>query len=261
MAIYVGELGWELFCFQGILRRMAKNYDRVIVASRRGHDLLYSDFFYIFVSLDNVGSYTSGPRCLDYKYNNLHKQYVGKDADVIGPNKALARYDNPSKWRTIPQHFISYGRSLDTYITFLIHARMKTRSGSNYRNWDIEKWELLVNRLKAEYPNVVIGAIGTSDAAYCPHKAIDLRDISLRYLADYMNSVQFVLGPSSGPMHFATLCNCPQIVWSDESNRVRYKTDWNPFQVPVDFISEGGWNPDIDTIYNRVIRYLDYDTS
>lgn len=251
-ASFLGEFGHELFCFQGVLRARADRYDRIVIASRRGRGLLYNDFFTTFVPIDNAGTQTSGSRCLDYKYNNFHKRYVGKDADVIKPGDTLVRYVDRKKWQSISQSFVTYGKKIDTDIDFLVHARDTNKLGSDKRNWDHENWELLLSRLKQEKPDLVIGAIGSSDGAYKPHSAIDLRDISLSDLANYMHSTKFIVGPSSGPMHFASLCLQKRIVWDEDQNSVRHEIDWNPFEVPVDFIG-GGWNPDIETVYERII--------
>lgn len=261
-AEFTGEMGWELFCFQGVLRRIAKNYDRVVVASRQGHDLLYSDFFSKFVPLNNVGSETSGARCLDYKYDNLHEKYVGKNADVIEPGQALARYSpsNPQLWRKVKQDFISYGQEMKTYIDFLIHPRMTDKCGSGERNWSREKWDILVGRLKQAFPELVIATVGTSGGSYRPKQTIDLRDISLKDLANYMRSTEFIVGPSSGPIHFASLCHQKQIVWSSSRNRIKYLKDWNPFGVEVEFLEEG-WDPDINLIFDRIVEHLGIDVS
>ncbi len=261
-AITVSEFGWELFCFQGVLRRMAKDYDRVIVASREGHDLLYQDFICKFVPLRNVGTETSGARCLDYRYNNLHERYVGKEAKVIKPGTALANYvpSNPQSWRQVKQSFIAYGHQMDTYIDFLIHPRMTDKCNSGERNWSREKWDILVGRLKENYPGLVIATVGTSKGSYRPPQTIDLRDISLKDLANYMRSTEFILGPSSGPMHFASLCQQKQIVWSSGRNKIKYLKDWNPFDTEVEFLEEG-WDPDIELIYGKVVEHLNLDAS
>ena len=41
---YVGELGWELFCFQARIRELSKQFNETQVFCKKGHSILYSDF-------------------------------------------------------------------------------------------------------------------------------------------------------------------------------------------------------------------------
>src|SRR6056297_1583755 len=143
LAVTVSEMGWELFCFQGILRAMSKKYDQVTVASREGHDLLYQDFICNFVPLRNVGTQTTGMRCLDYKEDDSYKKFIDKDTRVIKPEEYLVSYNpsSPGSWRKVNQRFIAYGKELDTHIDFLIHPRMTNKCGSGERNWAKDKWD------------------------------------------------------------------------------------------------------------------------
>ena len=37
---WVGEFGWELFCWQAHIRWLSKQFDKTIVISRKGHKFL-----------------------------------------------------------------------------------------------------------------------------------------------------------------------------------------------------------------------------
>ena len=69
-----------------------------------------------------------------------------------------------------------------------------------------------------------------------------------------MNKSKLIVGPSSGPMHMASLCGLKHLVWSTEYNRVRYERDWNPFKTEVIFHSDGGWNPNPETIKEIITK-------
>ena len=44
---FVGEFGWELFCWQGILRKYTEvnNFEKVIISGRSSTKFLYEDFY------------------------------------------------------------------------------------------------------------------------------------------------------------------------------------------------------------------------
>ena len=69
---WVGEFGWELFGWQGFLREhVQKNkYDEVIIASRPGHEVLYSDFCTKFLPCEVNSKKTSFFRCYDEPKSN-----------------------------------------------------------------------------------------------------------------------------------------------------------------------------------------------
>ena len=48
---WIGEFGWELFCWQGYIREMSKYYDKVVCVSSRNSEFLYSDYCDTFVAL------------------------------------------------------------------------------------------------------------------------------------------------------------------------------------------------------------------
>ena len=112
-----------------------------------------------------------------------------------------------------------------------------------------------------------IASIGTpEEATHIPHTK-DLRGISLKDLALYMNYAILTIGPSSGPMHFATLCSCPHIVWTDKrvwnlgmnrkgTNRERYQKYWNPFNTPCSVIDHEGWQPTVQTIFDETAHQI-----
>jgi len=54
-----------------------------------------------------------------------------------------------------------------------------------------------------------------------------------------LSAAKCAVGPSSAPMHLASLSQCPHITWSRISQdiAIRYATHWNPFQTPACFIT------------------------
>jgi hypothetical protein len=142
------------------------------------------------------------------------------------------------------QVFVKYGEAYRVAEPYpvVIHARnrpdnVKT-SGDNY---PVPEWVELLKLLdKAGFSKVA--AIGTKAASSAPEGAVDLRDQKLQATMDLMAAATVVLGPSSGPMHLASLCGTPHMVWATDyrqsaigtcNNQDRYESYWRPFKTPV----------------------------
>ena len=65
---WVGEFGWELFCWQGIVRSISKDFDKTIVIGRPGHGTIYEDFCDDFIEFDPASYHTDGWRCMDMRW-------------------------------------------------------------------------------------------------------------------------------------------------------------------------------------------------
>ena len=51
---WVGEFGWELFCWQGVVRKASKDYDAICIIARPGKQAMYID---ILDDFGNLGMY------------------------------------------------------------------------------------------------------------------------------------------------------------------------------------------------------------
>ena len=269
---WVGEFGWELFCWQGVLRRISVDYDHVIVASKPGHQYLYKDFCSEYVEYTPNSAESSGPMCKDFIYDPIHQAYQQTYPDMmwVGPQRFLVNYAPDRKypfphgmssdfyWENVEQQFTPYGeQDSRSQYDLVLHPRnaSKVKPGSAERNWDRQKWNLLTRKL-LDNQRLRIATIGTNTAAHYVDGTTDLRGIPLSRLADILASSRLVIGPSSGPLHFASLCKCPHLVWSTEYNRIRYEQDWNPFATAVTFIADQGFDPDIELVYSHVLQTL-----
>jgi len=252
---WVGEFGWELFCWQGYVRRLSKSYEKTIVISRAGHEFLYQDFADEYHILDAPTS----------KANMWLGEFSQFDLNLLMYNIKYTHHLKPfnigfgiSNNTTVimnnafnQQDYVKYeSNTLKKDFDILIHARNKI-VGSN-RNWDLNKWQSLINLLKRDFS---IGIIGT-DEAFVLKGAEDLRNISIENLVSVINRTRLVIGQSSGPLHLASLCGTPHFVWSDNTNKERYEKHWNPFGTKVHFYSKEGWNPNVNTLYEEIIKAL-----
>ena len=250
---WVGELGWELLCWQGHIRRLSRKFEKTIVIGRPGHGFLYEDFCDQYIEFD-PGSYkTNGWRCEGNKcklYKTIkHDKYISGQFDigVFYDGKVF----NDQKGLFKKQEFYKYELNDGSNYPVVIHARNKSTGA--VRNWGFKKWEELVFRLKEAKINVL--TIGSPESH--SFKGVDdYRGRSLRDVAGVINACDIIVGPSSGPMHLASLCGKKHLVWSTNFNRLRYEKAWNPFNTPVIFYDGGGWDPSVKAIFNLIIETI-----
>jgi len=239
---WVGEFGWELFCWQGFVRKLSKNYDKTIIIGRPTNELLYSDFADEYIKFDPGSFKTDAWKCHDAisAYNIIngisHTDYLSGYFD-IGMRYTHSGVIDTKGHFFGEQEFVKLntdkkGKTFDV----IFHCRNKS-TGSD-RNWSYEQWVELYKGLEG----LSIGCIGNHEAFHIPGTN-DLRGIDLHELVSIMKVSGLIVGPSSGPMHLASLVGMKHLVWSSEYNRIRYEKDWNPLKTEVIFHSDGGWNP------------------
>ena len=244
---WVGEFGWELFEWQGFLRFLAmqEKHDKFTVCCRTGHDYLYQDIATDIVNYDPPSGETN-------MWMNNDWRYVWPEGyDLVW---------KPDDCRDKKQAFVKFGRSLgiDNFPQITIHARSTDKVQTGYRNWSKEKWEKFVDL----YPNASIISIGSVKDALHIKGTEDMRGVSLEKLANTLYSTKVLVGPSSGPMHFGSLCGTPHVTWSPKnttaimSNKKRYEETWNPHKTPVTFL-ELGWDPSVDEVALATKEYYE----
>lgn len=254
---WCGEFGWELFCWQGYLRKLSRNYGKVIVASRTGHEFLYRDFadeFYVYDSPATEANMWFGA----YNINKIQK-YLGKftyDRYVepfnigYGMSQGVATIIDEQFHN---QEFIKYSaNTIDEYYDIIIHPRNKDIGAE--RNWNKNNWQKLVDGLLKE--GYSIAEIGTNEA-FKLNGVKDYRNCSIEDTVSLINRTKLVAGQSSGPLHLASLSGTPHLVWSDIGNEPRYKKDWNPHGTEVHFISKHGWNPSSGFVLKNIKKVLE----
>jgi len=254
---WVGEFGWELFCWQGYVRSIAPNYKKVIVASRVGHEFMYEDFADEFIPVEiphDAQSDSWFTRGTQANFADTIIPDIKYDVRVPAKNIGFLMYANgvPQKSTLFgSQNFIKFeSNTLDKSFDILVHPRNRDLGAD--RNWDKEKWQNLINKLSDKFS---IGIIGTHEA-FELENATDYRNVSVHDTVSLMNRAKLVVGQSSGPMHLASLAQTPHLVWSSLHNKDRYEKFWNPFGTPVYFYADHEWNPPVDFIYDKIIEAL-----
>lgn len=252
---WLGEFGWELLCWQGFVRKLSRGYAETVVHCPAGREALYADF---------------ASRIIPHHFKGTAETDGVKEPAVMAEALAAARallpagadHLTPLGFQPLSrQEFVPFGRrrpDLETDILF--HAR--GRGFGAYRNWDQEKWQELVERLAAR--GFRLGCLGVRSATVDVAGAFaDHRDKPLSETLDVIASARLVLGPSSGPMHLASLCRTPHLVWTDRgrharghTNRYKYETWWNPFRTEALVLDEHGFDPPVASVLEGVERFF-----
>jgi len=254
---WIGEFGWELFSWQGYIRKQSKNYDKTIVIGRPGHKFLYQDFCDEYFEFDPCSYKTDMCRCdgaKDYSYliNQIpYTDYISGQFSIglVFTNSGVVDYNNGMFYKE--QEFFKYNsnQKTDGY-DVIFHCRNKTVG--NQRNWGYDKWV----KLKQSLPkDLKICCIGNNEAYYIDGTT-DKREVSLEELVVIMNNSKIIVGPSSGPMHLASLSGLKHLVWGSEHNRIRYNEVWNPFKTLCIYYSKEVWDPSVESIKNLIINDL-----
>jgi len=257
---FIGEFGWELFNWQGYIRKMAENYDRVIVSSRKNRKILYEDFCDEFVPYEVDVNNCAGWTCYGHKYNGkIHCKYNPTDFIYVDNEGDAFEVLNDKE-----QKFVSYGNKKESFdYDIIIHARMIIHRDSfkTLRNWSKDNW----NKLIKKYLNdgYKVASIGLSGSAEYIDGTIDLMDKDLKETSDILSNSRIIVGPSSGPMHFATLCKCPQLLWCSNQPGIGqgykeiYQKKYNPFNIKSIVYDEEGWDPPYEKIYELTKNHLE----
>jgi len=235
---WIGEFGWELFGWQGVLRNIAEQYDKVIVYGRPGHDYLYNDFADEYI--DFVPRNKEPNMWLNGRVN-FQRPFHGRGALWIMPQQFALMKNAPQ------QSFINFGterKKDEKQIDVVYHARSLTKYGSGYMTWDKKNWKELLER----YDRCSIACIGTKDGADY-YGGTDFRGVALSETCDILSNAKILVGPSSGPIHLGSLCLTPHVVWSGHyMNKGRYEEWWNPLKTPVRTIipSDSPWSNNVE---------------
>lgn len=228
---FIGEFGWELFCWQGFLRKRRPDYDSMTVICRTGHRILYEDFAADIIEIDiPTGNVNMWKGCVrPESIVSYHKQSA-EFTDFIPFDSYKDRWWIDPQYQ-LKQKFAAYG-SQESSVGFdiLIHVRNAHHCRTAFRNWKQE--------MAAEYAQWAISkgysvaCVGKSETALLIDGTEDRRDMPLSDLVNIMASSRVILGSQSGPHHLACLCRLPVIAWQTKPEHAeRLSKYWNPFNV------------------------------
>lgn len=248
---WVGEFGWELFCWQASLRALSRDFDKTVISSRPGHEALYADFCDQYIPHLADVNLCSGRRNFTQKstfvFNDI-KPHTHISAKKLGHPVEFIKFgkSNPG----LKYDIVMHARGIRTNASQkLSHNKMNIKAS---RNWELSKWNDLAERLIKE--GLTICSIGSSAAAYHVRGTASFLDAPLSKVVDVFSSSSLAIGPSSGPMHLASLCGTPHFVWTAKCNIKRYNRLWNPLETPVQLLVDESWNPSVDAVFEGVMK-------
>ena len=170
-------------------------------------------------------------------------------------------YMIPRVYESQPAIFYRYGDPLPDFRgCVVLHAR--TRDHCRERNWRLAWWHMLARWLFGKGVERLV-CIGSPTAAQVVEGACDMRAAGLQTQMDILASAWFAVGMSSGPMHLASLCGCPHVVWCGgaqgewAATKKRYEHTWNPFDTAVSANAYNSWQPEPGTVESWVSAFME----
>lgn len=223
------------------MRKVARDFDKVIIEGPANSRYLY-EFADEYLENEIQPGFSD-------EYKGRSKNHLTPDpaAKVIRPSpghmgrpekRALRRPFKPNpnlEWRCLapePEHIA------DVLFSFRPVKKFNGRSIAD-KEYPIGLCEELVSGMLET--GVTVACIGGPDN-YCVEGATDLRGISLERQCAALAGAQVCAGPSSGPIHLASLCKTPHVVWYNRPDQTlsipRYRDYWNPYQTPFTYMKQ-----------------------
>jgi len=261
-----GEFGWLVAMWVPWLRHLCRRVytgGDFIVLCRPGESELFRDFASKVIEIDAAPE-VNRVDCANC-FVTGHGRWRGEDeirflrprfADLGWklPTKrdSIAPEDLPFRWppdappRPVRAEHIRFCESIETDLRWIaVHARACLLKQPD-RNWPIERWNALVERLLDDFDKVF--AIGTKADAAVPDGAVDIRGMTIGGLMSDLSACSMLVGPSSGPHALALQCATPIVWWSGNKKDVeRYESAWNPFKIQNERAGVD-WQPSVDAV-------------
>ena len=259
-----GEFGWELFAWHAYIRALSRKFDHITIISRDSSRALYDDFADEFVGYNPDGGLSDSFFMYNVDIRECFKDAVLKneikldaDTSIILPRRiGIPPHTHYTQCvifgdYTVKPEYICFGENSIKQYDYILHIR--DRELRKEDNWSLENWYKLVDLLGDKK----IACIGTKQESGFIEGTADLRGIELKKLFTILKNADCAFGSSSGPMHLASLCGLPHIIWSIPQNKIRYEENWNPLKTKVLFNSDFNWHPAPEYIYEKFLGWKD----
>jgi hypothetical protein len=239
---WAGEFGWELCSWNPRVRKMAEKFDRVVVEGPASSEYLY-EFADEYIANDPQPNTSDGYSGVPQK-TALYEQ----GATIFKPHwnlmgrpemRALKRPYKPNpdlSWHCFaPENPAAVA---DVLCAFRPVKKYRGRVLAD-KEYPIKLCTQAVGELLA--CGLSVACIGGDDNYHIPGTE-DLRGKPLAEQCSAIAGAKVVIGPSSGPMHLASLCRTPHVVWYNRpdqtSSYARYRDHWNPFNTPHTYLKQ-----------------------
>ena len=237
---FSGELGWELINYIPYVNYIVHSgdYSEVHVAMRIGREFLYpmATHTYPILLPSHTSMGNSGPQPPKTStLKKLRKRF--KVADSVPSLKGGMRYAKRRRffvYESDPKLSAKWSEIESRSVI----CSVRGRNFGTHKNWSGKNWRKLCRHLlKKGFVPVVSGIKELVDFEI-PDGCIDVRDkTTMGDLVAIMQKSSFVIGPSSGPMHLASLSRVPHAVWGHPRLHERYTKTWNPHKTTVEYYS------------------------
>ncbi len=249
---YLGELGWELFAWQPMVRAQWLEYqpDRTVVYTSPGREKFYrfADEVRSLINLPELES-----ECMAWTNLHQHKDVWRRAIDSVKrttiqefPEKQgykirlfntdiLKALNQPYYERGEPDLLRGDGAEANALLgdpdeRRIVALCVRDREMSDFRNWSYDNWFKLGQALIGDgWTPVYLGKIRSPERWKVPQGSIDLTN---RTTLDQALSVlsersELAIGGSTGLTHLASRAGVDHIVWGVPKNVVRYyETNW-----------------------------------
>ena len=253
---FVGEFGWELMEWQGYIRKLSRKYDTTVSISYNSSKYLYEtcEFFAHNFSLERSG----------YGYGKCEPEEMQRIVERAAEAYGLSEYDviQPVDLHRInrilfgKQIFRKFCEDSNERLDIVFSFRDMLREDGNEKNYEKKNIQPILDY--CDHNGLRYGFIGLPQYSYCPNDKFDLRSTDLKETIAHISSSALVVGGSSGPMHLASLCGKPIVVWTGAPSITRrYFAAWNPFAVSVYVVTENTFNPSPEAVIETIRMALD----
>lgn len=260
---WAGEFGWELCWWNPIVRKKSIAFDRVIAEGPPASRYLYADFADEYIenpiaphsSDGGRGRSASAPTPTHPEWIIMSPPRVWDEVGrhelraLAGPQDGFLRFEERKRWRCLaPSQPVKVADVMCAFRPVKIYKGRRHPE----KEYPIEKCRRLVE-LILELGATVACYGGLEN--YYVEGTVDFRGRDLEETCGALAASRCAAGPSSGPIHLASLCRCPHVTWYGRSwnSYRRYERHWNPFRTRMEFIRTPLPEPDeIVTAVSRI---------
>lgn len=263
---WLNELGWELMLWQAAVRyqRISKKYEHVYVITFKNRECLYEDCKIFAHDEQLIKSSFGISRVPEKKGKVLTQACVDHFAikgtfDLFSPNTYCSLpYRIRRKIRKDLMHRKFYFPPVDNRrFDIAFHFRSFEREDdSGVKSFPIEKAAHLVELCKGLGLDVC--CIGAPGYSYVAEGAENRQANDLSRTIATICASKLVVGGSSAPMHLASLCEVPIVVWiGPPADIERYLSYWNPFHSKVFVVTDEKFDPDVSMVTGKIEEIFD----
>jgi ADP-heptose:LPS heptosyltransferase len=262
---WLSELGWELLVWQAAVRyrRITHRYEKVYVITFKNREVLYEgcETYAHDEKLINAdfGIGKVSREAIDKLVRGCVKHFgITKPFDLFTPNQYLSfglklkrQFRNDLTFRKF-----YFPAADEKRFDIAFHFRAFERPGDEKpKSFPQQKADRLVRLCRAK--NLAVCCIGAPGYSYVAEGAENRQSSNLATTISYICASRVVVGGSSAPMHLASLCGTPIVVWiGSPPGPDRYFTFGNPFRSEVFLVPEQSFNPSVEAIFESVMRAL-----